>query len=617
MTAPSDRPLRSAQWYAGDDRNAYIHRAWMRRGLPADAFDGRPHIAIANTASDLTPCNAHLGEVARSVTRRSSTRRAASRSSCRWCRSARRRCGRPRCSGATWRRWRSRRCCAPTRSTASCCSAAATRRSRRCSWRRRRSTCPPWSCPAGRCSPARSAASPLGCGTDVWRLSEEVRAGTLSRGGLPAVGVVDDPQPRATATRWARRRRWALLAEALGMTLPGIAGTPAPDSRLLEAAHATGRLAVAAGRRRPPAESAFLTRGVVPQRDRRARRDRRVDERRRAPARHRRAARRRPDARRLRPHRRRACRCSSTCSPRAASSWTTCTARAACSPCSREVRDLLDPDGAHRHRASRSCRYLDDARVWDAEVIRPRADAARRRRRHRRAARQPRARRRDHQARRRVAAPAAAPRPRAWCSTAIEDFHARIDDPDLDVDADTRAGAARLRPARLPGHARGGQHAAADQAARAGRARHGARLRRPDERHGVRHGRAARRPRGRGGRPARADPHRRRDRARRRRATPRRRRAATTSSPRASRPRPRPRRTPTPARGWERLYVDHVLQADTGADLDFLRRQQRLDASAASRTDTKRRTTAAPRIAPRGRRSSLQGQRRTFSTAHS
>ena len=30
--------LRSAQWYAGDDRNAYIHRAWMRRGVPGDAF---------------------------------------------------------------------------------------------------------------------------------------------------------------------------------------------------------------------------------------------------------------------------------------------------------------------------------------------------------------------------------------------------------------------------------------------------------------------------------------------------------------------------------------------------------------------------------------------------
>ena len=59
--------LRSNQWYAGDDRNAYIHRAWMRRGVPGDAFTGRPQIAIANTASDLTPCNAHLTEVAASV----------------------------------------------------------------------------------------------------------------------------------------------------------------------------------------------------------------------------------------------------------------------------------------------------------------------------------------------------------------------------------------------------------------------------------------------------------------------------------------------------------------------------------------------------------------------
>ena len=59
---------RSQQWYAGDDlRNNYLHRAWMRRGVPDHAFDGRPQIAIANTASDLTPCNAHLDEVATSV----------------------------------------------------------------------------------------------------------------------------------------------------------------------------------------------------------------------------------------------------------------------------------------------------------------------------------------------------------------------------------------------------------------------------------------------------------------------------------------------------------------------------------------------------------------------
>ena len=49
----------------------------------------------------------------------------------------------------------------------------------------------------------------------------------------------------------------------------------------------------------------------------------------------------------------------------------------------------------------------------------------------------------------------------AFVFDSIEDFKARIDDPDLDVTPDTRARAAGLRPAWLPGHARGGQHAAA------------------------------------------------------------------------------------------------------------------------------------------------------------
>src|SRR3954464_12400542 len=61
--------LRSNEWYGGDDRNSYLHRAWMRRGVPDSAFEGRPQIAIANTASDLTPCNMHLNEVAESVSR--------------------------------------------------------------------------------------------------------------------------------------------------------------------------------------------------------------------------------------------------------------------------------------------------------------------------------------------------------------------------------------------------------------------------------------------------------------------------------------------------------------------------------------------------------------------
>ena len=58
---------RSSQWYAGD-RPQRLHPPGLDAPRVAgDAFDGRPHIAIANTASDLTPCNAHFNEVAESV----------------------------------------------------------------------------------------------------------------------------------------------------------------------------------------------------------------------------------------------------------------------------------------------------------------------------------------------------------------------------------------------------------------------------------------------------------------------------------------------------------------------------------------------------------------------
>lgn len=51
--------LRSQAWFEGRDRESFVHRAWMR-GFPADVLDGRPVIGICNTYSELTPCNAHL-----------------------------------------------------------------------------------------------------------------------------------------------------------------------------------------------------------------------------------------------------------------------------------------------------------------------------------------------------------------------------------------------------------------------------------------------------------------------------------------------------------------------------------------------------------------------------
>ena len=62
--------LRSAGTYGKLDRDGFIHRSWMKnQGLPDEVFDGRPVIGICNTWSELTPCNTHLRDVAEHVKR--------------------------------------------------------------------------------------------------------------------------------------------------------------------------------------------------------------------------------------------------------------------------------------------------------------------------------------------------------------------------------------------------------------------------------------------------------------------------------------------------------------------------------------------------------------------
>ena len=248
---------RSAQWYGGDDRDGYIHRAWMRRGLPDDAFDGRPHIAIANTASDLTPCNAHLNEVSRSVA--DGIHQAG---------------GIPldlpvvslgetlvRPTAMLWRNMAAMAIEEMIRANpidgvvllggcdktipALLMGAASV-------------DLPAVVVPGGPMLTGTFRGVPLGCGTDVWRLSEEVRAGTLSADEFRR-SESSMIRSRGHCNTMGTASTMGLLAEVLGMTRPGIAGTPAPDSRLLSSAHATGVLAVemvAAGRR----PSSVLTR---------------------------------------------------------------------------------------------------------------------------------------------------------------------------------------------------------------------------------------------------------------------------------------------------------------------------------------------------------------------
>ncbi len=244
MDEPADQmELRSAQWYRGTDRNAYIHRAWMRRGLPSSSFTGdRPQIAIANTASELAPCNQHLDEVAAAV--KAGVFEAG---------------GVPlnlpvmslgetqvRPTAMLWRNLAAMSIEEMLRANpidavvllggcdktipALLMAAASV-------------DLPAVVVPGGPMLTGHFRGRALGCGTDVWRLSEEVRAGTLSQEAF-AESEAATIRSKGHCNTMGTASTMACLAEALGMTMPGIAGTPAPDSRLLERAHGTGRLAV-------------------------------------------------------------------------------------------------------------------------------------------------------------------------------------------------------------------------------------------------------------------------------------------------------------------------------------------------------------------------------------
>ncbi|MDF2580607.1 MAG: ilvD [Microbacterium sp.] len=223
--------LRSSEWYSGDDRNAYIHRAWMRRGVPDTAFRGRPQIAIANTASDLTPCNAHLDEVAQSV--KNGIYEAG---------------GVPlnlpvvslgetqvRPTAMLWRNMMAMATEEMLRANpidgvvllggcdktipALLMAAASV-------------DLPAVVIPGGPMLTGHFRGGALGCGTDVWRLSEEVRAGTLSE-ELFNRSESSMIRSKGHCNTMGTASTMALVAEALGTIVPGLAGTPAPDNRLL------------------------------------------------------------------------------------------------------------------------------------------------------------------------------------------------------------------------------------------------------------------------------------------------------------------------------------------------------------------------------------------------
>jgi L-arabonate dehydrase len=70
LTKPRKRPqdLRSQQWFGRQDRDGFAYRSWLKgKGIPHDQFDGRPVIGICNTFSELNPCNSHFRTIAEQV----------------------------------------------------------------------------------------------------------------------------------------------------------------------------------------------------------------------------------------------------------------------------------------------------------------------------------------------------------------------------------------------------------------------------------------------------------------------------------------------------------------------------------------------------------------------
>ena len=235
--------LRSAEWYSGQDRNSYIHRAWMRRGLPDDALGStKPQIAIANTASDLTPCNMHLDEVAEAVKEGvwaaggvpynlpvvSLGESLVKPTAMLW---------RNMAAMAMEEMFRANPVdglvllggCDKTIPALLMAAASV--------------NLPAVVVPGGPMLSGHFRGVALGCGTDVWRLSEEVRGGKMTNAEF-LQSEESMVRSKGHCNTMGTASTMAVVAEVLGMTIQGLAGTPAPDSRLLKMSHETGRLVV-------------------------------------------------------------------------------------------------------------------------------------------------------------------------------------------------------------------------------------------------------------------------------------------------------------------------------------------------------------------------------------
>src|SRR5689334_16685992 len=235
----SKRRYRSAAWFEKRDKDGFIHRSWVGRGLPEGIFDGRPIIGICNTWSELTPCNITFRQLAEHVKRGvweagglpfefpvMSTGETSLRPTAMLFRnlvsmdveeSIR---GNP-IDGVVL-------LCGCDKTTPSLVMGAAS------------CDVPALVISGGPMLNGKYHGQDIGSGTDVWRFSEDVKAGKMSlKEFSEAEGCMSRSAGHCMVMGTASTM--ASMVEALGLGLPQNAAIPAVDSRRLALAHEAGR----------------------------------------------------------------------------------------------------------------------------------------------------------------------------------------------------------------------------------------------------------------------------------------------------------------------------------------------------------------------------------------
>ena len=231
--------LRSTEWFGKDDKMGFVHRSWLRnQGHPDHMFRGKPVIGICNTWSDLTPCNGHLREFAEIVKR-----------------------GVYEAGGfpfefpvmslgetimkpgtMLWRNLASMDveetiranpldgivlltgCDKTTPSTLMGAASV---------------NLPTIVVPGGPMLNGKFRGKDIGSGTTTWQLSEGLKAGTVSREDLVEAEVCMS-RSAGHCNTMGTASTMATMVEALGLTLPGASAIPAVDSRKKVMAHLSG-----------------------------------------------------------------------------------------------------------------------------------------------------------------------------------------------------------------------------------------------------------------------------------------------------------------------------------------------------------------------------------------